>query len=51
MTPFSTCWPCFVSFTALATAVGFPAGVGILFGYYVAGKAARLNPMEALRYE
>jgi macrolide transport system ATP-binding/permease protein len=44
-------WPTLVSFTAIVVGFAFSAAIGIFFGYYPARKAARLNPIEALRYE
>ena len=40
-----------ISTTSILLAFGVSAGIGIVFGYYPAQRAARLNPIEALRYE
>ena len=40
-----------ISATSVIMALGFSMAVGLFFGIYPARRAARLNPIDALRYE
>jgi putative ABC transport system permease protein len=44
-------WRIVLSAEAVALAVAFAFVIGVFFGFYPARKAARLNPVEALRFE
>ncbi len=44
-------WPVLIDPSTIMLALGVAGGIGIFFGFYPAWRAARLNPIDALRYE
>ncbi len=48
---FQSGWSFAVSWGSVALSIGVSAGIGLIFGYFPARKAAKLHPIEALRFE
>jgi len=43
--------PFIVSIQSIVLALSVSTAIGVLFGWYPANQAAKLNPIDALRYE
>ena len=44
-------YPAMPSISGIIISIGFSMGIGLFFGYFPANKAAKMNPIDALRYE
>lgn len=44
-------YPATASLKSIFGSLMFSVGIGVFFGYYPASKAAKMNPIDALRYE
>jgi putative ABC transport system permease protein len=44
-------WPFVLAPFWILVAFGISMGIGVIFGFYPARKAARMNPIDALRFE
>jgi len=44
-------WPVLIRMDSVFVSIGFSALIGLVFGFYPAFKASRLDPIDALRYE
>jgi putative ABC transport system permease protein len=47
---FQAGWPLVIGIETVGLAVAFSALVGVFFGWYPAHRAAKLDPIEALRH-
>ena len=44
-------YPARPSISGIIISIGFSMAIGLFFGYFPANKAAKMNPIDALRYE
>jgi putative ABC transport system permease protein len=44
-------FPASASISSILLAFGFSGVIGVFFGFYPANRAAKMNPIDALRYE